>query len=86
MGLLALGVVLQRRAFLVFGAIGLFLYLGHLAWEVFKDAILFTLALSAPGFALIALAVRSQRRTLLLSELQQRWVPQALMRWVPPRR
>ena len=49
-----LSLFLMRRAYAVFGAVGLTMYLGHLAWDVFKDSILFPFALSAVGVALIA--------------------------------
>ncbi|MBY6239922.1 hypothetical protein [Methylosinus sp. Sm6] len=53
-GLVTLSLVLMRRAYAVFGAFGLSLYLGHLASEVFQDSILFPFALSAIGVAIIA--------------------------------
>ncbi|WP_036294790.1 hypothetical protein [Methylosinus sp. PW1] len=54
LGLLLLSLVLMRRAYAVFGAFGVTLYLGHLASEVFKDSILFPFALSGIGVAVIA--------------------------------
>ncbi|MGJ0393499.1 MAG: hypothetical protein ACR650_12295 [Methylocystis sp.] len=53
-GLVFLSLFLMRRAYAVFGAIGVTMYLGHLAWDVFKDSILFPFALSGIGVALIA--------------------------------
>ena len=53
-GLILLSLFLMRRAYAVFGAIGLTLYLGHLADEVFRDSILFPFALSAIGVLIIA--------------------------------
>lgn len=53
-GLVALSLFLMRRTYAVFGAIGVTMYLGHLASEVFKDSILFPFALSGIGVALIA--------------------------------
>jgi hypothetical protein len=53
-GLIFLSLFLMRRAYAVFGAIGVTMYLGHLAWDVFKDSILFPFALSGIGVALIA--------------------------------
>jgi hypothetical protein len=61
-GLMLLAVLLDRRVFLVFGALGVFGYLGHLAYTVFKDSLLFPFALSAIGIAVIALGVLSQRQ------------------------
>jgi hypothetical protein len=53
-GLVMLSLALMRRAYAIFGAFGLSLYLGHLASDVFKDSILFPFALSAIGVAIIA--------------------------------
>jgi hypothetical protein len=54
LGLVMLSLALMRRAYAIFGAFGVSLYLGHLASEVFRDSILFPFALSAIGVAIIA--------------------------------
>jgi hypothetical protein len=54
-------VVLQRRAFLVFGAIGVYVYLGHLAYVVFKDSLMFPFALTVLGLVIIYGGVLYQR-------------------------
>lgn len=56
-GLILLSVLLNRRVFIVFGAVGIFGYTGHLAWEIFADSILFPFALSVVGLAVIALGI-----------------------------
>ncbi|MCC3244155.1 hypothetical protein LG047_02260 [Methylocystis sp. WRRC1] len=53
-GLVVLSLFLMRRVYAVFGAVGVTMYLGHLAWDVFKDSILFPFALSGIGVLLIA--------------------------------
>lgn len=55
--LLLLSIFLMRRAYAVFGAIGITIYLGDLASRVFKDSLLFPLALSAVGIAVIGLGL-----------------------------
>ena len=60
-GFIALAVWSRRLTFLVFGGIGVHLYVGHLAWEVFKDSALFPFALMAVGLSLILSAVLAQR-------------------------
>ena len=52
-GLVLLSLFLMRRAYAVFGAVGVSMYLGHLAWDVFRDSILFPFALSGIGVLLI---------------------------------
>ncbi len=54
-------VFLRRRAFLVFGALGCFGYLGHLAVEIFEDSALFPVAVTAAGIAIIALGIVLKR-------------------------
>jgi hypothetical protein len=60
--LLLVAVVLVRRAYAVFGALGIALYLGHLANVVFKDSLLFPFALSLIGIAIIAAGLLYQRK------------------------
>ena len=52
---------LRRAVFLVFGAMGAYIYLGHLAWEVFKDSVLFPFVLALLGLSLILGTVWGQR-------------------------
>lgn len=52
--LVLLSLFMMRRVYAVFGAIGVTMYLGHLASDVFKDSILFPFALSGIGVLLIA--------------------------------
>src|SRR5277367_2850140 len=59
---IAFGLFLNRRVYAVFGTIGIALYLGHLAYEVFKDVVIFSFALSAIGLAIIFAGVGLQRR------------------------
>ncbi len=63
-GFMWLGVKLRRATFLVFGALGVFIYLGHLAYEVFKDSFFFPFVLALLGLSVILLTVWMQRRVL----------------------
>ena len=60
--LVLIGAVLGRRAFAVFGGLGIAGYLGHLSWRVFRDSLVFPFALSALGIGIIWLGVLWQRR------------------------
>ncbi|HKS30446.1 MAG TPA: hypothetical protein VJS44_21650 [Pyrinomonadaceae bacterium] len=66
-GLIGLAVKLRRTTFLIFGALGVHLYLGHLAYRVFEDSFLFPFALALLGLSLILLTVWMQRRLLARS-------------------
>lgn len=61
-GLVALGVYLRRAVFIVFGVLGVHVYLGHLAYEVFKDSVLFPFALALLGLSVILVTVLAQRQ------------------------
>jgi len=83
---IGLGVILQRRMFLAFGAIGVFGYLSYLAWNVFSNAVGFTIVLSAIGLALIFLTIRVQRSAHQLEAWRDRWIPERILRLAPPKR
>ena len=53
--------MLVRRAFVVFGGLGVAVYLGHLAWNVFEDSWLFPVVLTAIGLGIIFLGLAWQR-------------------------
>lgn len=59
--LVFLSVFLSRKVFIVFGSIGVFIYLGHLAHKVFADSLLFPVVLSSLGLAVIFLGVLYQK-------------------------
>lgn len=73
LGLLGFAVAWDRRAFAVFGGLGICGYLGHLAFTVFRDSALFPFALSGFGLAVIAFGVLYQRQ-------RHRWRRAALAR------
>src|SRR3954465_11418535 len=52
-GLIFLSVFLSRRVFAVFGSLGVFGYLSHLAYTVFENSIMFPFVLSILGIAVI---------------------------------
>jgi hypothetical protein len=51
--LMALAIKLKRTVFMVFGVLGVYAYLGHLAWTVFQDSVLFPFVLALLGLSLI---------------------------------
>jgi hypothetical protein len=67
-GLVAVSLYLRRTVFLVFGALGIFAYLGHLAYEVFKDSVLFPFALVLLGLGVIVATVLGQKYFRSLSD------------------
>ena len=59
-GLIGIAIYLKRSVFLVFGAIGVHVYLGDLAYRVFADSFLFPFAIAGLGLSLILLTVFAQ--------------------------
>jgi len=76
--LLGFGVVIVRRVFVVFGAIGCSIYLGHLADKVFKDSWLFPIALTAIGLFIIYLGIVWQKNEQAIIQRVRRTLPSLL--------
>ncbi len=73
--LIGAGVVIVRRVFVVFGAIGCSMYLGHLADEVFKDSWLFPIALTAIGLGIIYLGLLWQKNEKRITQKVRSYLP-----------
>lgn len=82
-GLIVLSVLLQRRVFVVFGAAGVFAYVGHLAWEIFEDSLLFPFVLSAAGLGIIALGILYAKNRDRIEVAVVRAVPTGIRRLLP---
>jgi len=61
LGLIVIAIMLKRRVFMVFGVLGVTGYVGHLAWDVFKDSLGFPFVLTLVGLSIIASAVHYHR-------------------------
>ena|SRR5215211_2532260 len=86
LGLVLLSVLLQRRVFIVFGSLGVFGYVGHLAWEIFEDSLVFPFVLSAVGLAIIALGILYARNRERIERRLLSRVPKGARRFLPPER
>lgn len=86
LGLMALSVLLERRVFMVFGALGVSGYLGHLAYRVFRGSLLFPLVLTMIGVGVIFLGVQYQRRREAIERTILGWLPEGARRLLPPSR
>lgn len=76
--MIAIGVLIVRRVFVVFGALGSAFYLGHLANVVFKDSLLFPVFLTALGLGIIYLGILWQKNEHHISHRLRSYLPQAL--------
>ena len=72
--LLLFAIFMRRRAYAVFGTIGVAGYLGHLSYAVFKDSLLFPFALSMIGIAIIVAGLLYFRKRQAI----EAWIEQAL--------
>ena len=73
--MIGIGAALSRRVFAVFGGFGLAGYLGHLSYTVFRDSLLFPVALTAIGIAIIDAGVFWQRREAAIGASLRQWLP-----------
>jgi len=60
-GLMAVGVAVRRVTFLVFGALGTWDYVAHLAYDIFRNSVLFPFALAGIGLGMILTTVWAQQ-------------------------
>lgn len=76
--MIGVGVVLVRRVFVIFGAIGCCYYLGHLAAQVFVDSMLFPIALTFIGLFIIYVGTLWQKNEKRITEKAQALLPEPL--------
>jgi hypothetical protein len=78
--MLLLGAAIGRRVYTVFGALGIAAYLGHLSYKVFKDSLIFPVALMLIGLGVVWLGVIWQRHEAAINSALRRWLPERLRR------
>jgi hypothetical protein len=82
LALLAFSAVLGRRVFAVCGGLGVALYLGHLSSKVFRDSLLFPLALTLIGLGVVACGIAWQRHEARIQAALRRHLPGTLQGWL----
>jgi O-antigen/teichoic acid export membrane protein len=75
--MMCFSILVRRHVLMIFGAIGVFAYLSHLAYNVFEDSILFPFALSFIGLVIIYLGILYQRNF--------GWIEKKMYEKLPPR-
>lgn len=85
LAMIAVGAMLSRRVFAVFGGLGAAGYVGHLAYGVFKDSMLFPFALTALGLGVVYLGILWQRHEAALSARLRGLLPSALRELIEAR-
>jgi len=76
--MILVGVMLVRRVFVVFGAIGCCYYLGHLAYHIFPDSMMFPFALTIIGLLVIYVGTLWQKNEARITEKVQAMLPDQL--------
>jgi spore maturation protein SpmA len=72
------GVMLVRRVFVVFGALGCSGYIGHLAFDIFQDSWLFPITLTVLGLLVIYLGILWQKHEQGITDKARKILPVAL--------
>lgn len=73
-----IGVLLVRRVFVVFGALGCSGYIGHLAFDIFKDSWLFPIVLTVLGLLVIYLGILWQKHEQGITKRVRKILPNPL--------
>lgn len=81
--MLAVSTFLDRRVFAVFGSVGIAVYLGYLAFSLFRDSLLLPVALTGIGLAVIAAAIAYQKNRAKVDALLIGSLPEGLRRLSP---
>jgi len=84
--LMVTSILLQRRSFMVFGALGVFIYLGHLGVEVFQNSLIFPFVLSFVGLAIMGVAVWYQKHRQGVEEAVIGTLPESVRKRLPSAR
>jgi hypothetical protein len=82
--LMGLSLLLKQKVFLVYGALGVMTYLGHLAYDIFQNSLLFPFVISFIGLLVIYLGFIYQRHIASIDEIVDRKSPAWLKRLLPP--
>lgn len=85
-GLMVVSVLLDRRVFIIFGSVGVFGYLGHLAQRVFKDSLMFPFVLTLMGILIIYLGTLYQRNRQSIENSILGFIPDCLRKLLPKER
>lgn len=76
--MIGIGVVLVRRVFVIFGAIGCCGYISYLAYNVFNDSWLFPMVLTAIGLLIIYLGILWQKHEKAITVRSRKLLPSPL--------
>jgi hypothetical protein len=81
--LILLSVLLRRRVFVIFGGMGVIGYVGHLAYTVFSNSLLFPIVLSFIGVFIIFAGIQYQKNYPNWQQWLHRILPESLLQILP---
>lgn len=84
--LILLSVLLQRRVFLIFGALGVFGYIGYLFYRYFSESALFPFILSFVGVVVVFLGIFYSRKREAIEKTILEKMPESVKTWLPSSR
>ena len=84
--MILVGAILSRRVFAVFGGLGAAGYIGHLAYDVFKDSMLFPFVLTGIGLGVIYIGIVWQRHEEHISVTLRSFLPVPVRELIERRR
>lgn len=76
--MIGIGAFLSRRVFAIFGGLGAAGYVGHLAYDVFEDSMLFPFVLTLIGLGVICLGIVWQKHEARITGRLRGLLPQPL--------
>jgi hypothetical protein len=76
--LLFLGFLLNKHIFLLFGGLGTSIYLGHLAYDVFKDRLILPFILTAIGLFIMTIGMLIQKKRQHIEQFLKNQLPQPI--------
>ncbi len=75
LAMILIGAILSRRVFAIFGGLGAAGYVGHLAYDVFKDSMLFPFVLTIIGLGVIYVGILWQRHEEAICKTLRGFLP-----------
>ena len=84
--MIVVGAILSRRVFAVFGGMGAAGYVGHLAYDVFKNSMMFPFVLTLIGLGVIYLGIVWQRHEESISKTLRSFLPLPMKELIERRR
>lgn len=85
-GFVICAIYLRRSIFAILGAVGIVIYVMHLAFDVFEDSYMFSILLALIGLAIMGLGVLYQGNKHKIEVVFERFPSSFLSKWRPEKR